>query len=98
MIKLSPEDAALLKMNELQIAAKCLRNGGAPDMAGVCDRADAKIRAQAAEIERLREVLEPFKAAAEDIPDDKPNSMHAEKALSSGVPLTVGDLRRAKAA
>lgn len=57
MILLSPEDAELLKMNELQLAAKTLREGGAPGMAAVCERANA-------EIVRLREALEPFAKAA----------------------------------
>jgi hypothetical protein len=50
MITLSPEDDALLKMSDLQLLAKCFRQGEAASMAKVCEDA-------AAEIARLRKAL-----------------------------------------
>jgi hypothetical protein len=83
-IILSPEDAALLKMTDLQLAAKCLRNGGAEKLAKVCEAADLRNKAmqEALEFYANPEVYKPHPHGLAF--DDRDLSFVARNALSTG--------------
>ena len=94
-----PDDVAGL-IAELRVIG-CHENGDARCTCGIgMDAADA-LEAQAAELARYREALGPFAAVAEhDIGDDETDgeAFRPMQFVNRAPKLTVGDLRRARAA
>ena len=94
-----PDDVAGL-VAELRVIG-CHENGDARCTCGIGMEAADTIEAQAAELARMREALGPFAAVAEhDIGDDETDgeAFRPMQFLNRAPKLTVGDLRRARAA
>jgi hypothetical protein len=104
-IILSPEDAELLGMSDLQLAAKVLRQGGAVELAKVCEDADARIGTLQSERDGAREVLDNFDEELADKIDSMEHDYNIEKPRDASLPgkiellkLVLADFRRARSA